>query len=47
MYLTEEELLAQLRRQGSECIEDVKAVYIEGGSQLTIIPRKSGTQLLQ
>ncbi|WP_132256606.1 YetF domain-containing protein [Paucimonas lemoignei] len=27
-YLTEEELLSQLRRQGIERIEDVKAAYI-------------------
>lgn len=39
-YLTEDELMAQLRRHGLEKIEDVKVAYIEGEGQLTIIPRK-------
>ena len=39
-YLTEAELMAQLRRHGIEKIEDVKAAYIEGEGQLTVIPRK-------
>jgi uncharacterized membrane protein YcaP (DUF421 family) len=39
-YLTEDELMAQLRRQGIENIEDVKVAYIEGEGQLTAIPRK-------
>ena len=38
-YVTEEELRAQLRRQGIERIEDVKAAYIEGEGQITVIPR--------
>lgn len=43
-YLTEEELMTQLRRQGIEKLEDVKAAYIEGGGQLTVIPRKASAQ---
>ena len=43
-YLTEDELMAQLRRQGIDKIEDVKAAYVEGEGQLTIIPRKRGAQ---
>jgi uncharacterized membrane protein YcaP (DUF421 family) len=39
-YLTQDELMAQLRRQGIESLEDVKAAYIEGGGQLTVIRRK-------
>ncbi len=39
-YLTEDELMAQLRRQGIEKVEDVKVAYIEGEGQLTVIPRK-------
>lgn len=39
-YLTEDELMAQLRGHGIEKIEDVKAAYIEGEGQLTVIPRK-------
>lgn len=38
-YLTQDELMAQLRRQGIEKIEDVKAAYIEGEGELTVIPR--------
>src|SRR5690606_29753137 len=33
-YLTEDELMAQLRRQGIEKVEDVKVAYIEGEGQL-------------
>jgi len=40
-YVTEEELMAQLRRQGLDKVEDVKAAYIEGDGQLTVIPRQS------
>jgi uncharacterized membrane protein YcaP (DUF421 family) len=43
-YLTEDELMAQLRRQGIEKIEDVKAAYIEGEGQLTVIPRRQPAQ---
>ena len=43
-YLTEDELMAQLRRQGIEKIEDVKSAYIEGEGQLTVIPRKGPAQ---
>jgi uncharacterized membrane protein YcaP (DUF421 family) len=43
-YLTEDELMAQLRRQGIENIEDVKAAYIEGEGQLTVISRKPAEQ---
>ena len=38
-YLTEEELMSQLRWQGIDKIEDVKAAYIEGDGQLSVIPR--------
>ncbi len=43
-YLTEEELMAQLRRQGIEKVEEVKAAYIEGEGQLTVIPHKHREQ---
>lgn len=43
-FLTEEELMAQLRRQGMEKIEEVKAAYIEGEGQLTVIPRRQPGQ---
>ena len=43
-YLTEDELMAQLRRQGIEKVEDVKAAYIEGEGQLTVIPRRRSAQ---
>lgn len=43
-YLTEEELMSQLRRQGIERVEEVKAAFIEGEGQLTVIPRKRPVQ---
>jgi len=43
-YLTEDELMSQLRRQGIERVEEVKAAYIEGEGQLTVIPRKRPVQ---
>ncbi len=43
-YLTEAELMAQLRRQGIDKIEDVKAAYIEGEGELTVIPCKRSDQ---
>lgn len=38
-YLTQDELMTQLRAHGIEHISDVKAAYIEGDGQLTVIAR--------
>lgn len=35
--MTEEELMTQLRLQGIERLEDVKAVYVEGNGQISVI----------
>ncbi len=39
-YLTEDELMAQLRRHGIEDVMEVKAAFIEGEGQIAVIPRK-------
>jgi uncharacterized membrane protein YcaP (DUF421 family) len=43
-YLTEEELMSYLRRQGIEDLEDVKSVFVEGEGRLSVICHKDGRQ---
>ena len=38
--MTEEELMTQLRLQGVERLEDVKAAYVEGNGQISVIKAK-------
>jgi uncharacterized membrane protein YcaP (DUF421 family) len=38
--MTEEELMSQLRLQGVERLEDVKAVYVEGNGQISVIKKE-------
>lgn len=38
--MTEEELMSQLRLQGVDRLEDVKAAYIEGNGQISVIMAK-------
>ena len=40
-FLTEEELMAKLREEGLEKVSDVKAAYIEGDGNISIIPYES------
>jgi uncharacterized membrane protein YcaP (DUF421 family) len=44
--MTEEELMTQLRLQGVENLDQVKAVYVEGNGQISVIrkPRTSGDE---
>ena len=37
--MTEDELMTQLRLQGAELIEDVKAAYLEGNGEISVIRR--------
>ena len=37
--MTEEELMSQLRLQGAEHIDDVKAAYLEGNGEISVIKR--------
>lgn len=37
-YLTEEELMTHLRKEGLDAFEKVKSAYIEGDGRITIIP---------
>lgn len=37
--MTEEELMSQLRLQGAEHIEDVRAAYLEGNGEISVIKR--------
>ena len=39
--LTEEEIMASLRQQGVERIEDVERAYMEGNGVISVIPRSS------
>ncbi len=39
-YLTKEELIEHLRKEGIEDINEVKAAFIESEGQITIIPKK-------
>ena len=39
--ITEDELLTQLRLNGIELIEDVKAAYLEGNGEVSVIKRES------
>ena len=36
--ITEEELMSQVRSQGIERLEDVRAVYLEGNGEITVVP---------
>ena len=38
--MTEEELMTQLRMQGIERLEDVRAVYVEGNGQISVIKKE-------
>ena len=40
--ITEEELMAKLREQGLERVEDVKASYLEGDGSISVIPKDAG-----
>ena len=42
--VTEEEVLAQLRQHGFERLEDVRAAYIEGDGQFSVLGRRSAGQ---
>ncbi|HKG55816.1 MAG TPA: YetF domain-containing protein [Candidatus Limnocylindrales bacterium] len=39
-FITEDELLTELRLQGLERFEDVRAAYIEGNGRVSVIPRR-------
>lgn len=39
-FLTEDELMAKLREDGIEHVSDVKAAYIEGDGNISIIPHE-------
>ena len=41
-YITMEELREKLREQGLEKLEDVKAAYLEGDGQISVIKREEG-----
>ena len=41
-YITEEELWAQLREQGVDTLDDVKAVYLETDGQFSVIKHTPG-----
>jgi uncharacterized membrane protein YcaP (DUF421 family) len=36
-FITEEELMSTLRKQGAESVEDVKAAYMEGDGHISVI----------
>lgn len=40
--ITEEELMSEIRRQGVERLEDVRAVYLEGNGEISVIPSAKG-----
>jgi uncharacterized membrane protein YcaP (DUF421 family) len=39
--ITEDELMAQLRKQGVESVEEVKKCYLEGDGQISVVTRNS------
>jgi uncharacterized membrane protein YcaP (DUF421 family) len=39
--MTEDELMSQLRLSGTELIQDVKAAYLEGNGEISVIKRAS------
>jgi uncharacterized membrane protein YcaP (DUF421 family) len=41
-YLTEEELMAHLRQEGIDSLDDVKAAYVEGEGNFTVVVRDKG-----
>ncbi len=43
-YITIEELEEKLREQGIEHMSDVKAAYLEGDGQISIIKREAGDE---
>ena len=40
--ITEEELMAKLREQGLERVEDVKASFLEGEGNISVVPKDAG-----
>jgi uncharacterized membrane protein YcaP (DUF421 family) len=42
--LTEEELMTQLRLNGVEEVEEVKAAYLEGNGEISVIKREGGSE---
>jgi uncharacterized membrane protein YcaP (DUF421 family) len=40
--MTEDELMTQLRLQGVERVSDVKAAYLEGNGEISVIPLEGG-----
>ena len=40
-FVTEEELMARLRRHGLSRVEDVAAAYVESEGQISVVPRKT------
>lgn len=44
-YLTKEELMENLRHQGIEDLQDVKAAYIEGDGKITVIKQNAGKSI--
>jgi uncharacterized membrane protein YcaP (DUF421 family) len=40
-FLTEQELMAQLREQGVENLEDVKSAHLEGDGNISVIPKEA------
>jgi uncharacterized membrane protein YcaP (DUF421 family) len=40
--MSEEELLTQLRLQGTESVADVKAAYLEGTGEVSVIKKEPG-----
>ena len=42
--ITEDELYTQLRLNGIEDIEDVKAAYLEGNGEVSVLKRESGAE---
>lgn len=43
-FITEEELLSQLRQQGIEDISEVKRCYLESNGHFSVLTRQSGTE---
>ncbi len=40
--MTEGELMSQLRLNGAESVEEVKAAYLEGNGEISVIKRETG-----
>ncbi len=41
-FITEDELLSQLRKQGVENVKEVRTAYLEGDGELSVVDRGSG-----